>query len=227
MKKKSARKSPAKPALRARLNQIRRNDPRFSLDQFVKRANALLKNYAPRFRSEDGDARIKGELTARNLRSYQNRGLVDPPARAGKNALYGYLQLLQVLAIRRVLATGVRGPRLKALVEGQGEKGLREILLADDGIASGGRGGPSREISASGPWIRVEIVPGLEIHAARGFRVPQSGPARKALEQAFQSGLREVRQTRRALMATAPKKKVAKKKVARKVARKRARTKRG
>ncbi|MGV0815090.1 MerR family transcriptional regulator [Mycolicibacterium boenickei] len=50
-------------------------------------------------------ARISG-VSARNIRAYRERGLLDPPRRVGRSAYYGEHHLAQLAAISQLLAKG-------------------------------------------------------------------------------------------------------------------------
>ena len=45
-------------------------------------------------------------VSSRNIRAYRERGLLDPPRRDGRSAIYGDRQLAQLDAITRLLARG-------------------------------------------------------------------------------------------------------------------------
>jgi DNA-binding transcriptional MerR regulator len=45
-------------------------------------------------------------VTSRNIRAYRERGLIDPPRRVGRSALYDDRHLAQLDAITRLLARG-------------------------------------------------------------------------------------------------------------------------
>lgn len=184
--------------LRDRLKKLKDSGPELGIEQLVNRANRIVKNNPGLFQG-DSDGRVAEEITKRNIRNYQNREMISAPSRDGKKAVYGFTHLLQLLAIRRGLALGNRGRQLKTMVDGLGEKQLMQLLFADSQTKPA-KQKSADEPTASGPWIRVTIVPGLELHAARGFTVP-AGPGKKELMQRFGAALREVRKIRKELSA--------------------------
>lgn len=83
-------------------------------------------------------ARISG-VTARNIRAYRERGLLDPPRRAGRAAVYDDHHLAQLQAINHLLRRGFTSAHIAEFFDGvrsgtdlAGFLGLRPpALLAD------------------------------------------------------------------------------------------------
>ena len=55
-------------------------------------------------------------MTARNVRAYQTRGLLQPPRRAGRNSLYGDEHLRRLLQVKRARARGASLALLRTLI---------------------------------------------------------------------------------------------------------------
>ncbi|WP_454732418.1 MULTISPECIES: MerR family transcriptional regulator [Cupriavidus] len=91
---------------------------------------------APAEYTIDELARAAG-TTVRNVRSYQDRGLIDPPERRGRVGIYTQAHLGRLRLINHLLARGYTlnniQELLKAIVEGHD---LRSILGLESAIAS-------------------------------------------------------------------------------------------
>ena len=75
----------------------------FSLDDLVEAAAGLLRRL--RVRAEDG--RVSDLPDARTVRYYQTLGLIAKPVRYnGRNAVYSYRHLLQLLCVKRLQEEG-------------------------------------------------------------------------------------------------------------------------
>lgn len=98
------------------------------IDAFVDTANTWL----PRLLPLDRAARPKDEVNARLVRHYTTVGLLSLPAREGREARYDRRHLLQLLALRRVMADGLSGKALYSVLSGQDEDGLAR--LAEEGV---------------------------------------------------------------------------------------------
>src|ERR1700755_2542789 len=93
-------------------------------------------NGAPPEFTTDELARAAG-TTVRNIRSYQDRGLIDPPERRGRVGIYTQTHLGRLRLIHHLLARGYTLANimelLKAIVEGHD---LRSILGLETAISS-------------------------------------------------------------------------------------------
>lgn len=78
--------------------------PSMSLDELTDAANELLPGYLP---DDPVDARVSDTVNARLIRHYTSEGVLDAASRDGKKAVYFVDHLLQLLALRRLLADGV------------------------------------------------------------------------------------------------------------------------
>lgn len=83
----------------------------WSLDELAERANAALKAQSLQAK----DQRIASELTARNLRALVAKGVIDPPARRGREAFYGPKHLAQALTSRELMSQGFTASSLQSL----------------------------------------------------------------------------------------------------------------
>lgn len=84
-------------------------------------------------------ARISG-VSARNIRAYRERGLLDSPRRVGRSAYYGERHLAQLTAISQLLAKGFNSAHIAEFFAGlRSGKDLSDTL----GIQSSGWYRPS------------------------------------------------------------------------------------
>ena len=104
-------------------------------------------------------------MTARNVRAYQSRGLLQPPLRQGRSAVYDGYHLARLLQIRRLREVGVP-LRLIADAASRGES------LGEDGVlltlATGQQQPPNarhrREVDAESLHWLVGAMPELPAH---------------------------------------------------------------
>lgn len=61
-------------------------------------------------------AQVSG-VSCRNIRAYRERGLLDPPRRAGRTALYGDHHLTQLQIINRLLSRGFNSAHIADFFE--------------------------------------------------------------------------------------------------------------
>jgi len=94
------------------LDQALTSRPSYSLKEFVDTANRHLHAYV---RNSGPDARIKTEVNPRLVRHYVSEGMIDPALKEGRNAIYTVEHLLQLLALRKLLARGYGTKDIAAL----------------------------------------------------------------------------------------------------------------
>ena len=76
----------------------------------------------------DDLARVSG-VSARNIRAYRERGLLDPPRRSGRSAIYGDQHVAQLRAISQLLRRGFSSAHIAEFIAGIREgRDLGEIL---------------------------------------------------------------------------------------------------
>jgi len=145
----------------------------------------------------------------RTIRYYMTEGLIQTPGeRQGTASVFGYLNLLQLLTVKKLQAEHLPIRKIRELVAGKSEQEL-EIMLGVRG--TGGRKTEAKQyletLLASAPsqpmagaaappppqaagqshsWQRVEIEPGLELHIRSDYAPPaSSGKTRSLLEKAI------------------------------------------
>jgi len=95
------------------------------IEDLVAEANRLLPTLLP----EDRAARPKDEVNARLVRHYTTQGLLAAPTREGREARYRRAHLLELLALRRLMADGLSGKALAMALDGRTESELAELAL--------------------------------------------------------------------------------------------------
>ncbi len=152
-----------------------------------------------------GLEQARGTVTSvpdeRTIRYYMAEGLVQTPEeKQGTASVFGYLNLLQLLTVKKLQAEHLPIRKIRELVAGKNEQEL-EALLGVAG-ASGKRGrenearkylesllassparsAPAPPVQMSAPefsapptqqshsWERVEIEPGLELHVRSDYK---------------------------------------------------------
>ena len=86
--------------------------------------NTLLPRYLP---DDTMDRRQREDVNVRLLRYYTGQGLLDEPARQGREARYRYRHLLQVLVMRRLMRDGL-GTKAVQEVMRQPNESLEALL---------------------------------------------------------------------------------------------------
>ena len=113
-------------------------------------------------------ARVSG-VSARNIRAYRERGLLDPPRRQGRSAFYDAHHLAQLQAINALLA-----------------RGFTSAHIADffDVVRTGGSlaefFGLRRTVLQPRPGPGDHPLVGIDPHSAEGIRLVSSGLARRS-----------------------------------------------
>ncbi len=99
----------------------RQRDARFDLTGLCTAAADMLGSVGPE------DQRIRALPDARTVRYYQTIGLVDRPEREGREAVYGWRHLLQVVAVKRLQLRGEPLVRIQAALVGVSTEALEAL----------------------------------------------------------------------------------------------------
>ncbi len=144
----------------------------------------------------------------RTIRYYLAEGLIQTPEeRQGTASVFNYLNLLQLLTVKKLQAEHLPIRKIRELVAGKSEQELEtllgvrgpsgkkteakrylESLLASPASAPPMQAAapPPPQLDASASWQRVEIEPGLELHVRSDYTPPAStGKTRSLLERAI------------------------------------------
>ena len=114
-------------------------DARWTLDELVETANRLLPEHLP---DAPREGRFRDEVNPRLVRHYATQRLLDEPEREGREARYTYRHLLQLLALRKLMAQGYGTAALADLtgrtdaeLEGLLEGGARLAVAPNPALA--------------------------------------------------------------------------------------------
>jgi DNA-binding transcriptional MerR regulator len=168
--------------------------------------------------AEMGLEQARGTVTSvpdeRTIRYYMAEGLIQTPGeRQGTASLFGYLNLLQLLTVKKLQAEHLPIRKIRELVTGKSEQELEmllgvgsvaakktretdakrylESLLAPESapppkLAGAAPPPPPQNFDQSASWQRVEIEPGLELHIRSDYSPPAtSGKTKSLLEKAI------------------------------------------
>ncbi|BCM89138.1 hypothetical protein IAD21_00982 [Abditibacteriota bacterium] len=92
------------------------------VDAFIQLVNDLLPRYlAP-------DSAEKAAVSVRLARYFQTNGLLDEPFKEGREARYGARHVLQLLAVRRLMANGYSTGSLSDLLRGASDDALQRLI---------------------------------------------------------------------------------------------------
>lgn len=146
-------------------------------------------------------ARISG-VSARNIRAYRERGLLDSPRRVGRSAYYGERHLDQLTAISQLLAKGFNSAHIADFFAAlRGGKDLADALgiQASDWCRPTT---PALNVDPAGEDVRSLVEFGL-VHIVDGS-VEVTDPALGALVKGTQDHQRLVRSMAHLARATGP-----------------------
>ena len=183
------------------------------LDALVVLVNELLPRFLP---PESGD---KALVSVRLARYFQTHGLLDEPFKIGREARYGARHLLQLLAVRRLMAQGYSTNSLSDLLKNASDDALQrliegetpslepqsaqssesttnaaldflsEVRLRRAPSPSPTSPSPQAPVSSESNWTRIEIGRAIEVHLRDDFGVPQSPHEWDVLIEAFKTAL--------------------------------------
>ena len=195
--------------MRGMVNAVLRERGRkyVGLPEFAKVGEQVL--------AELGLEQARGTVTSvpdeRTIRYYMAEGLVQTPEeKQGTASVFGYLNLLQLLTVKKLQAEHLPIRKIRELVAGKSEQEL-ETLLGIGSTAKKSRdteakrylesllaptpvpqAAPPKQAAAptlpagqSQSWQRVEIEPGLELHIRSDYAPPTSARTKSLLEKAI------------------------------------------
>lgn len=136
------------------LDRLLHDRPSLSLDDVTTVANEVLAEMVP---DQPTDARVKAEVNARLIRHYVGEKMIDPAVRSGRHVVYGVDQLLQLLALRRLLVDGVPSASIGRKLRRLDRDLLRAIAegraTLDDAVVH------SSSVVSSGEWEDEQASP--------------------------------------------------------------------
>jgi len=185
-------------------------------------AMSVLKEKGRKYVGLPEFARVSGQLVAelqleqqrgtvtsvpdeRTIRYYLAEGLIQTPdERQGTASVFSYLNLLQLLTVKKLQADHLPIRKIRELVAGKSEQELEtllgvrgpagkkteakqylESLLAPAPTQAAAPPPPQHLDASSHSWQRVEIEPGLELHVRSDYAPPPTvGKTRSLLERA-------------------------------------------
>ena len=168
--------------------------------------------------AEMGLEQARGTVTSvpdeRTIRYYMAEGLVQTPEeRQGTASVFGYINLLQLLTVKKLQAEHLPIRKIRELVAGKSEQELETLLGIGSTAAKKSRETeakrylesllaptsapaaltlkeaaappPPQQTDQSQSWQRVEIEPGLELHIRSDYSPPTSARTKSLLEKAI------------------------------------------
>ena len=167
--------------------------------------------------AEMGLEQARGTVTSvpdeRTIRYYMAEGLVQTPEeRQGTASVFGYINLLQLLTVKKLQAEHLPIRKIRELVAGKSEQELETLLGIGNTAAKRSReteakryleslltptpaaaapslkeatAAPPQQTDQSQSWQRVEIEPGLELHIRSDYAPPTSARTKSLLEKAI------------------------------------------
>ena len=145
----------------------------------------------------------------RTIRYYLAEGLIQTPEeKQGTASVFSYLNLLQLLTVKKLQAEHLPIRKIRELVADKSEQELETLLGVRgttgkkteakhylESLLASAPSAPPKEMAAAPPpqqldashsWQRVEIEPGLELHVRSDYSPPATtGKTRSLLERAI------------------------------------------
>jgi DNA-binding transcriptional MerR regulator len=103
-----------------------------------------------------------GGVSRRTVRFYVQEGLLPAPLGVGRGRHYGPEHLEQLLRLKALQERGHRLADIRAVLE--------HPSTAEESQAS-----PSAPPPPRTTWVRVEVLPGVELNVSNAYRVPAPG----------------------------------------------------
>lgn len=158
------------------LDDLLATRPSMSLAELTDTANALLPDYLP---DDPVDSRVTDTVNARLIRHYTSEGVLDGASRDGKKAIYFVDHLLQLLALRRLLADGVSAGQIGDALTRLDRDTLRAIAEGATGPESF-PAPPASEPSAPASSAPADSAPGPSPSTPRAATTPASATSSAA-----------------------------------------------
>lgn len=164
------------------LQQLSREQPLWSLEEFAQVLNELLPQFLPDQKSHS--RRSREEVNPRLVRHYASQGLLDEPLKQGREARYTYRHLLQMLLIRRLLSEGFGTNAMQSFVVAKTNTELESLL----------QGGIQLSLEPANPALAfLQQVKGRSPEASPAKKTSISPPKRKipAVSEATQPAAKD------------------------------------
>jgi hypothetical protein len=150
-------------------------EPRWTLDELAERVDAALAVDYP----GQPSGRVRDVPDRRAIRWYTTIGLIDRPlAHRGRTALYGPRHLLQLVAVKRLQASGLPLVAIQQELAGATDSELGRVARLPAAVASP----PTAPIPAGTGLSETKVPawPAAATPATAGARRLAAGPARRA-----------------------------------------------
>jgi hypothetical protein len=133
-------------------------EPRWTLDELAERVDAAL---AVDYHGQSS-GRVRDVPDRRAIRWYTTIGLIDRPvAHRGRTALYGPRHLLQLVAVKRLQATGLPLVAIQQELAGATDTELRQVARVPAAASppQASTGSPVGKVAAGAPARRLAAGP--------------------------------------------------------------------
>jgi len=162
---------------------VSHRDARFDLAGLCTAAAEWLGSVGPE------DQRVRAVPDARTVRYYQSIGLVDRPEREGREAVYRWRHLLQVVAVKRLQVQGEPLARIQAALIGLPTDALEAALDLPSDSPTGMVIGTDAVLSEpASSFVTREIAPGVLVVIDRR-RVGDAESVIRTMSQAISQGM--------------------------------------
>ncbi|WP_395107505.1 MerR family transcriptional regulator [Actinomadura sp. SCN-SB] len=133
-------------------------DAPWTIAELAERAAAALSADGADASGRRANGRVRDLPNERLIRWYTTIGLIDPPLRRGRTALYGPRHLLQLVAVKRRQATGRSIAEIQVELSGATDAALSEIAALPD-LPAPARPEPGRGRERARFWAAQPSAP--------------------------------------------------------------------
>lgn len=145
------------------------NDASLTLEALCREVEGELLRRG--LRGIQADGRVREAPDARTVRYYATYGLVDRPAREGREVRYGRRHVLQLVAVKALQARGAGLAEIQARVYGRSNAELETLLRAEEEVRARTPAPPPAAVV----WREVALEPGLKLMIEDGW-APGTSP---------------------------------------------------
>jgi DNA-binding transcriptional MerR regulator len=150
-----------------------RGDEYVGTTALVARAADVVPAFVPAKRRDV----VRDVPSERIVRHYLKEGLLSPPlARRGTSSVYGYVHLLQIVAVKKLLAMGMTADQIRTILAGKTVGDLERLLdvreerpreRAEQGSAAEFLHSLLPGAQPAAREVRIEVEPGVAVLVAR------------------------------------------------------------
>jgi DNA-binding transcriptional MerR regulator len=161
-------------------------DIRLSLEGFVSVVNRMLPEFLPEQKAKQ---RVREDVTPRLVRYYATLGMLDEPAREGREVRYLYRHLLQFLVVRKLLTKGHGATAIGNTARTRSNEELERLLIGGAQLSVAESSQSRAESQASDAKSNPALDFLSEIRSQKRSPIPQAAPSSASISSVQASQL--------------------------------------